>query len=187
MKQQILSKLNAPVGIIGFLLLATTTIGCGVVFFNINRAVKLDPILLTLDDLHRIGLTKSNRIGIHPDYPFTIIAGYQQGGSGGLTIQYWLFDASSSAKKSAEAGWPWFLSAVPNFQPERNPENIIGDATWRNIYESTREWENDMTDIRFVKYNLLVSVRAIGHGHLQYARDIARHIETKIEIVLPKK
>ena len=39
----------------------------------------------------------------------------------------------------------------------------------------------------FVKYNLLVSIRTIGHGHLQYARDIARHIDTKIEAVLKKK
>jgi hypothetical protein len=38
-----------------------------------------------------------------------------------------------------------------------------------------------------VKYNLLVSVRASGHGHLQYARDIARHIDSKIEAVLEKK
>jgi|GEM_PF-1727168 len=47
--------------------------------------------------------------------------------------------------------------------------------------------ENDKTDIRFVKYNLLVSVRASGHGHLQYAQDIARHIEAKLEAVLKKK
>ena len=187
MKPQIFSMRKVPVSIIGFLLLVPTIIGCGVVFFNINRVVKLDSILLTPDDLHRIGLTKSNRIGIHPDYPFTIIAGYQQGGSGGLTIQYWLFDSSSSTKKAAEAGWQWFFAAVPNFQPERNPENIIGDATWRNIHKSPREWENDMTDIYFVKYNLLVSVRTIGHGHLQYARDIAQHIDTQIEAVLQRK
>ena len=120
---------NVPVGLIGFLLLVTTTqIGCGIFFFNVNRVLKLDPVLLTQNDLHTIGLTKRNRIGIRPDYPFTIIAGYQQGGSGGLTIQYWLFNSASSARKAAEAGWPWFFAAVPNFQPERNPENIIGDA-----------------------------------------------------------
>lgn len=158
-----------------------------VFLFNVNRVLKLDPVLLTQEDLHRIGLTKRNRLRRHPDYPFTIIAGYKQGGSGGLTIQYWLFDSSSSAKKAAEAGWPWFFTAVPNFQPERNPENIIGGATGRNIHRSPREWENDKTDIYFVKYNLLVSVRAVGHGHLQYARDIAQHIDTKIEAVLKRK
>ena len=188
MKTQIFSMRNVPVGIIGLLLLVTTTqIGCGVFLFNVNRVLKLDPVLLTQNDLHTIGLTKSNRIGIQPDYPFTIIAGYKQGESGGLTVQYWLFDSSSSAKKAAESGWPWFFAAVPNFQSEQNPEDVIGDATWRNIHRSPREWENDKTDIIFVKHNLLVSVRAIGHGHLQYARDIAQHIDTKIEVVLKGK
>ena len=68
MKPQIFSMRNAPVGIIGFLLLMTTTqIGCAVVLFNINRVLKLDPVLLTQNDLHTIALTKRNRIGIHPD------------------------------------------------------------------------------------------------------------------------
>lgn len=186
MKTLILSKRNAPISLIGFLLLMTITLlGCGVLF-NVNRVLKLDPVLLAQNDLHAIGLTKRNRIGIRPDYP-TIIAGYQQGGSGGLTIQYWLFNSASSARKAAETGLPWFFAAVPNFQPERNPENIIGDATWRNIHRSPREWENDKTDIYFVKHNLLVSVRTIRHGHLQYARDLARHIEAKLEAVLKKK
>ena len=187
MKTQMLSKRNALISLIGILILMTITLlGCGVLF-NVNRVLKLDPVLLTQNDLHTIGLTKRNRIGIHPDYPSTIIAGYKQGGSGGLTVQYWLFNSSSSAKKAAESGWPWFFAAVPNFQPELNPEDVIGDATWRNIHRSPREWENDKTDIIFVKHNLLVSVRAIGHGHLQYARDIAQHIDTKIAAVLKKK
>ena len=186
MKPQIFSMRNALVSIIGFLLIMTTaTIGCGVF---VNRVMTRDTILLTLDDLHMIGLRKSNRIYRLPSYPYiSVIAGFQQGGSGGLTIQYWLFDSSSTAKKAAEAEWTWTFAGPADFQPEPNPEDIIGDATWRNIYRSPREWENDRTDICFVKYNLLVSVRASGHGHLEYTRDIARHIEAKIEAVLEKK
>ena len=186
MKAWIFSMRNALVNLIGVLLLMTTaTIGCGVF---VNRVMTRDPVLLTLDDLHMIGLTKSNRIYRLPSYPYlSVIAGFQQGGSGGLTIQYWLFDASSTAKKAAEAQWTWTFAGRADFQPEPNPEDVIGDATWRNIYRSPREWENDRTDICFVKYNLLVSVRASGHGHLEYTRDIARHIDSKIEAVLEKK
>ena len=71
MKTLVLLKEIASVSIIGFLLLVIiTSLGCGIL------------------SILRIGLTKRNSIGIHPDYPFTIIAGYQQGGSGDLTIQY---------------------------------------------------------------------------------------------------
>lgn len=186
MKPQIFSRHNVLVNLIGFLLLLTTaTIGCGVF---VNRVMTRDPVLLTLNDLYRVGLTKSNRIYRLPSYPYlSVIAGFQQGGSGGLTIQYWLFDTSSTAKKAAEAQWTWTFAGRADFQPEPNPEDVIGDATWRNIYRSPRESENDMTDICFVKYNLLVSVRASGQGHLEYTRDIARHIDSKIEAVLPKK
>ena len=46
-----------------------------------------------------------------------------------------------------------------------------------------------MTDIYFVKHNVLVSVRTEVHppNQLQVARDIARHIEAKIAAVLNKK
>ncbi|MDE0016156.1 MAG: hypothetical protein OXU51_08225 [Candidatus Poribacteria bacterium] len=198
MKTQRFSNWNTSVSTIGFLLLvATTQIGCGVF---VNRVMRRDAIILTQSDLYRIGLTKRNRIRRYPDYPFTIrdilkgssvIAGFQQGGSGDLTIQYWLFDSSSTAKKAAEAEWTWRFSGVPNFQPELNSEDIIGEATWRNIHKSreAEESEKGPTDIYFVKHNLLVSIRTVGHPSkdLQDARDIARHIEAKIEAVLEKK
>ena len=67
MKTQILSRSHAPVSIIGFLLLVTTTLlGCGVLF-NVNRVIGLEPVILTQDDLHMMGLTESNRIHIRPD------------------------------------------------------------------------------------------------------------------------
>ena len=182
--------------LISFLLLMTTTsLGCGIF---VNRVIGSDTVRLTQGDLYAIGLTKSNRISGYPAYPFTIldnikrasvIAGFQQGGSGDLTIQYWLFDSSSTAKKAAEAGWTWHFSGVPNFQPELNPDDVIGDATWRNIHRSREKSERGPTDIYFVKHNLLVSVRTNGppSNRLQDARDIARHIETKLEAVLKKK
>ena len=169
---------------ITFLMLITTTFfGCRV-FYNVNRIVTRDAVLLTQDDLHRMGLGKSNIT--RPLNDLLTIKGFQQRGSQ-LTVQYWLFNSSAAARKAAEKEWVWFYAAPGNFQPEQNPEDVIGDATWRNIHRSPREWENDKTDIIFVKHNLLVSVRAIGHGHLQYARDIAQHIDTKIEVVLKGK
>ncbi len=192
MKTQILSKWNAPVSIIGFLFLVTTTlIGCTVF---VSRGTRL-----TLKDLHMMGVTNSNRVDRYLHYPSAIrgtkrnflsglpvIAIFQYGGNGNqLTIQYWLLDSSSTAKKAAEAAWPWLFAAPANFQPELNPEDIIGDATWRNINRK----EDGPTDIYFVKHNLLVSVRTVGQPSkdLQNARDIARHIEDKIEAVLKKK
>ena len=112
MKTQIFLMQNAPVIIIGFLLLVTTTLlGCNV-FFNANHVMPRDSVLLTLDDLYKIGLTKHNHISRNLDYPYTIrgtsehhikersvIAGFEQGDSRELTIQYWLFDSSHTAKK----------------------------------------------------------------------------------------
>ena len=187
MKAWIFSMRNAMVNLIGFLLLMTTaTIGCGVF---VNRVMTRDPVLLTLDDLHKIGLTESNRIRGHPMLELSVIAGFQQGGSGDLTIQYWLFYSSSTAKKAAEAEWIWTSAAPVNFHPELNPEDIIGDATWRRIHKRRKEWEKGPTDLYFVKYNLLVYVRTKGHpsNRLQIARDIARKIETQIDAVLKKK
>lgn len=191
MKTQIFSKRSEPVSIIGFLLLVTTTlIGCGVF---VNHGTRL-----TLNDLHMMGVTNSNRVDRYLDYPsagrgtktnflsgLPVIAIFQYGGTGDITIRYWLLDSSSTAKKAAEAARPWLFAALANFQPELDPEDIIGDATWRNINRK----EEGPTDIYFVKHNLLVSVRTSGQPSkdLQDARDIARHIENKIEAVLKEK
>ena len=193
MKTQIFSRSHAPISIIGFLLLVTTTlIGCRVF---VNRVIGSDTVFLTLDDLYRIGLRKSDHIGrrindLSPIKKLSVIAGFEHGWSGGdLNIQYWLFDSSSTAKKAAEVAWTWTFAGMPNFHPELNPDDVIGDATWRNIHRSRKKWENGPTDIYFVKHNLLVSVRTNGppSNRLQDARDIARHIETQIEAVLKKK
>ena len=193
MKTQILLKHKAPVSIIGFLLLMIATlIGCKVLP-NVNRVMGLDAVRLTLDDLYEIGLRKSNRIGGHrtggPIKQLSVIGGFRQGTSGDLDIQYWLFDSASTAKKAAEARWTWTFAAMPNFHPEPNSKDVIGDATWRNIHTNRKKWEDGLTDIYFVKHNLLVSVRTAGHAsnRLQNARDIARNIETKIEAILSQK
>ena len=193
MKTQRFSRSDTSVSIICFLLLvATTQIGCRVF---VNRVIESDAVLLTLDDLHKMGLRKGERIGRHLNdlsrtKKLSVIAGFEQGWSGGdLNIQYWLFDSASTAKKAAEAAWPWTFAAVPNFHPELNPDDVIGDATWRNIHKSRKEWDSGPTDIYFVKHNLFVSVRTNGPpaNRLQDARDIARHIETQIAAVLKKK
>ena len=204
MKTQILSRHNVLISLIGVLLLITTTfLGCGV-FYNVNRLMTRDPVLLTLDDLHMIGLRKSNRIGHLDDRHWMqlterhrtggpikkspVLGGFEQRGYQ-LTVQYWLFVSAYTAKKAAASNWIWLFAAMPNFHPELNPNDVIGDATWRNIHRSRKEWESGPTDIYFVKHNLFVSVRTNGPpaNRLQDARNIARHIETQIEAVLKKK
>ena len=203
MKTQILSRHNVLISLIGVLLLITTTfLGCGV-FYNVNRLMTRDPVLLTLDDLHMIGLRKSNRIGHLDDRHWMqlterhrmggrikkspVLGGFEQRGYQ-LTVQYWLFDSAYTAKKAAASNWIWLFAAMPNFHPELNPNDVIGDATWRRIHKSWTEWEQGPTDIYFVKYNLLVSIRAEVHpsNRLQFARDAARKIEAEIETVLLK-
>ena len=200
MKIQILSRRNASISIIGFLLLMTTTLlGCGVFF---NRVLGLDPVILTQDDLHMLGLTESNRIHIRPDELLSmrqitsshrsgfskkspLIVGFEQREVGG-TVQYWLFDSSSTAKKAGAEGFHIHPSAeMPNFHPEFDSDDVIGDATWRGIPRNRSEWENGLTGLWFVKYNLLISVRT--DEHLQDVRDVARKIEAKIQAVLEKK
>ena len=83
-----------------------------------------------------------------------------------------------------------------NWQPERNPEDIIGDATWHYIPWGHNEWEYHSTHIVFVKNNVLVKIMAgkssimtdeLSSYQLQLARDVARKIEAKIVAVLEKK
>ena len=192
MKIQILSRRNARVSIIGFLLLVTTTLlGCGV-FFNVNCVIGLNAVILTQDDLYRMGLRKSDRIGrrlndLSSIKKLSVIGGFEQRRGGG-TVQYWLFDSSYTAKKAAETEWIWTFAAMANFHPELNPEDVIGDATWHRIHRSWKEWEEGPPDLYFVKYNLLVSLRIDGHpsNRLQSTRDAARSIEAQIEAVLLK-
>ena len=168
---------------IGFLLFVTTTqIGCGVF---VNSVLTRDPVILTQDDLHKMGLGKSNLI--KPLNDLFAIKGFQQRGDQ-LTVEYWLFNSSAAAKKAAEREWVWLYAAPGNFHPELNSEDVIGDATWQRIHKSWTEWETGSIDIYFVKYNLLVYISTEGpsSNRLQSVRDAARKIEAEIETVLLK-
>ena len=134
-----------------------------------------------------MGLTQGLSIDGPIKKSFFIVAFEQRGYQ--RNVQYWLFDSSSIAKNAAAGAWIWLSAAVPNFHPELNPENVIGDATWRRIPKSWKDWKKGPTDIYFVKNNLLVSVRTNGHPpeRLQRARDATRKIAAKIEAVLEKK
>lgn len=197
MKTRILTRHHTSISIIGLLLIGTTTsIGC-TIFSNVNRVIEPDPVLLTRDDLHRLGLMERDRIGMGLTQGRSIdglikessfIVAFKQRDYQ-RNVQYWLFDSSSTAKEAAAGAWIWFFAAVPNFHPELNPEDVIGDATWRRIPKSWKDWKKGPTDIYFVKNNLLVSVRTNGHPpeRLERARDAARKIAAKIEAVLEKK
>ena len=184
MKPQIFLIRRAPLSIIGFLLLVTTMqTGCGVLF-NVNRVVKLHPVILTQEDLPKMRLTSSHRgsrpsSGV-PSKDFPVIIEFEQKWNGNqLTIQYWLFDASYTAKKAAGEYTFRRVAGVPNYQPESNPDAVIGDATWRII---PKGWsEKNTTDLWFVKNNVVVYITADGQSpdKLRFARDVARKIEAK--------
>ena len=192
MKPQIFSIRNALISIAGFLLLVTTMqTGCGVLF-NVNRVVKLHPVILTQEDLPKMRLTSSHRgsrpLSGVPSKDSPIILKFEQQWNGNqLTVGYWLFDSSYTAKKAAGEYTFRMVAGVPNYQPESNLQDVIGDATWRMIPK--RWWEKDATDLWFVKNNVVVYVSADGQSpdQLQFARDVARKIEAKVTAVLKKK
>ena len=188
MKTQVLSRENASLSLIGFLLLVIiTSLGCGVLF-KVNRVMRLDPILLTQEDLPR-RLPRGNLTSKgNPELPF--IVGFEQRWSGALIVRYWLFDAAYTAKEGMDM-LSGTIGATLNFELESNPEDIIGDATLYHV-----DWESDekRSPILFVKNNVVVLVHpGVGPGYrhsphrLQFARDAARKIEAKIAVVLEKK
>ena len=189
MKTQILSRRNASLSLIGFLMLMTTTqIGCGVLF-NVNRVMRLDPVILKADDLPMMQVRWSRRSS-RPPNDSSLLVGFTQHWSGNLSVEYYLFDASYTAQKAAaDVGKFRMVAAVMNYRPERNPEDVIGDATWRYIPRLPRNpWDN-ATAIVFAKNNVMVHIMAEGDSadQLQFIRDVARKIEAKIKEVSPKK
>ena len=194
MKTKILS--NVPVSIIVFFLLVTTPfLGCLVTYQGEQKLVsKLDPVILTSNDLLTMRLTEINNIGRtameshRTGGPPAVIVGLEQRWERRqLTVRYWLYNAADTAKEGGAAGHPWTYAAWANFHPELNPDHVIGDATWRVI--PSRRRERNMTDLWFVKNNVLVHVRTSVHppNELQVARDVARKIAAKIEAVLEEK
>ena len=179
MKPQIFSMRKVPVTLICFLLLMTTTIGCGV-FFIANGLTNLDPIILKKDDLPMRRLTSTR----HGDWGLSIAEFEQDWDGKQLSVRYYLFDSLSTAQKVAAHGGTWRFAVLPNIHPELNPEDVIGDATWHYI----RDEQDEETTMIFVKNSVLVHITASGHPshRLQFVRDVARKIEAKIAAVLPK-
>lgn len=187
MKPQILSRRNVPISLIGFLLLITITlIGCGVLF-NVNRVMRLDPVILTQDDLPMMQLTRSYRLDGFPKELSIIVGFNQQWSDGPLVVSYYLFDSSYTAQKARANPRGHTVAAPGNYQPELDPENVIGDATWHLIPK--RQWEKGKTDLYFVKNNVGVHVmtRGTSEYQLRFVRDVAQKIEAKITTVLEKK
>lgn len=160
--------------LIGFLLIgATTTIGCAILS-NTYPVMSLHSILLTQDDLPTMQLT--NERSSNPTKGSSHIVEFKQLWSEELVILYFLFTSTSAAQKAA----PPLFPDVEGYRPEPNPEEVIGDATWR---------VGKPPGIYFVKHNVLVYVlveRPPAH-RLPFARDVARKIEAKIEAVLSQK
>jgi hypothetical protein len=80
------------------------------------------------------------------------------------------------------------IGATLFFEPELNPETVIGDATWYAVKRVGKT-----SPILFVKNNVVVLVYP-GAGpeykdsphQLQFAREVARKIEAKITAILLK-
>ncbi|MYA70438.1 hypothetical protein F4141_13720 [Candidatus Poribacteria bacterium] len=174
--------------IIGFLLLVTTPlIGCGILF-NINRVMRLDPVILTQDDFPKMRLMENNRLDGFPKESAIIVGCEQRWNVNQLIVRYYLFDSEYTAQKVWKNAWGYRVARPTKFHPELNPEDVIGDATWHYIPKRQTEKINDI-EILFVKNNVAVLVMANGHAsnQLQFARDVARKIEARIEAVLEKK
>lgn len=188
MKTQILSRQNAPLNIIGFLLLmTTTTIGCGVLF-NFSRVMRLDPVILTQDDLPTMRLMETKRLDRFPEESSIIVGCEQRWLRKQLVVRYYLFHSAHAAQKVWKNPIGYRVAGPAKFDPELNPENIIGDATWHYTPQRQMERISDI-EILFVKHNVAVLVMANDHpsNQLQFVQDVARKIEAKITAVLEKK
>lgn len=187
--------------LLGCLLLFLTTSGCGILP-KVNRVIRLDPIFLTVGDLPDMMITDSRPIS-RPVYQHSNrrvenrkeniedhIIGFEQRWNGReLVVKYWIFDSYKLARKAAEGRWTWTYAAPSNFHQEVNPDDVIGEATWRHINTRWQELDMLLTDIYFVKQNVLVSIRSNGDPsvRLPLVRKVARMIDAKIEAVLEKK
>ena len=182
MKTQILSKGNASVSLIGVLILMTTTLFGNPVNKEENMLViGLDPVILTQKDLPMMDLTQSDHFRGNSESSF-IVRFEQRWNGRRLVVRYWLFDTSSTAKIEADR-LTGTLGAALIFEPELNPEAVIGDATWYRVEKRS--------PILFVKNNVVVLVfpgAGPGYRHsphrLQFAQEVARKIEAKIAAVL---
>ena len=188
MKIQILSRCHAPVGIIGFLLLVITMLlGCGVLF-NFSRVMRLDPVILTQDDLPTMRLMETKRLDRFPEESSIIVGCEQRWIRKQLIVRYYLFHSAHAAQKVWKNPWGYRVAGPVKFDPELNPENIIGDATWHYTPQKQTERINDI-EILFVKHNVAVLIMGNDHpsNQRQFVQDVARKIEAKITAVLPQK
>ena len=183
---------------IGFIFLLTMPLlGCGLIYY-VNIVPRLDAVILTADDVPTMELNGAHRIGgVFKDPP--TVAGFDQWWDGiqpeeHIAVKYWLFQTNDDAQKAA-AEWRSGIAAAAikingkiesAYQPEPNPEHVIGDATWR--VSKTRRGRSG-NSIWFVKNNVLVYVmgRRPSINQLPLTRAVARKIEVKIEAVLNKK
>lgn len=146
---------------------------------------KLDPILLTPADLPTMQLQESYQHlgGDHPNIVLTL----DQWWGKPLSVEYFFFDSASTARQAAGNFNFRIVAGIPKYRRELNPNDVIGDTTWRIIPNLLRD--KNWTRIWFVKNNVLVDIRADGppSQQLQFVRDVARKIEAKMEAVLQKK
>ena len=173
---------------IGFLLLmTTTTIGCGVLF-NFNRVMRLDPVILTQEDLPTMRLMENRRLDRFPEESSILVGCEQRWNVNQLIVRYYLFHSEYAAQKIWKNAFGYRVAGPAKFHPELNPENIIGDATWNFTPKIHMEKISD-TEILFVKHNVAVLIMANGHpsNQPQFVREVARKIEAKIAAVLEKK
>lgn len=166
-----------------FILAAIPLLGCGI-FYNFNRVMRLDPVILTQEDLPMMRLTSSDRFPGNSE--LSVITEFEQRwNESQLVIRYWLFDSAYTAKKEVEA-LRGSIGATLSFEPVWSPDAVIGDATWCHV-----DWKRVKmsSPILFVKNNVgvLVMTSRPSSNQLQFARGIARKIEARIGVVLEKK
>ena len=174
--------------IVFVLLLAMPFLGCHIsngTIFSKGEAMlvrELNTVMLTANDLPIMKLDTSSSFtlpGLGKQPP--VADGFTHYWKGiqpkeRITISYWLLRSVDEAKKAAE-DWRHFLASQGSYEPEPNPEDVIGDATW-HIEKDSSLW--------FVKNNVLVHV--MGGNPFVYqltlTRTVARKIVAKIDAAL---
>lgn len=179
-----------------FLIVTTFSLGCNIINKGEDGLVKKrDPVVLTQDVVKKLDsviLTRNDlptwrvrreEANLGPSKKSSVIVAFHQRWRGDLTVRYWLFNASSTARD--EAVWiGGTTGAALYFKPESNPEEVIGDATWYHSKSSEKR-----PIILFVQSNVLVLVhlRDPSSKGMQFSQNVARKIEAKIQAVLKPK
>ena len=95
--------------------MTTTTIGCGVLF-NFNRVMRLDPVILTQEDLPTMRLRENERLDRFPEESSILVGCEQRWNVNQLIVRYYLFPSEYTAQKVWKNAWGYRVSGPAIFR-----------------------------------------------------------------------